>query len=170
MADLTDESNSALAFSILLIACSSVLAVNIEAKVSFLAADALPATSALAFSTGALGTVVALNSEADVSGLTGADSICAFSLSVALTVVVALVISEKVLGLVSEVVLLTAVSGITLAELEEVTGSLTITVTVVIASGQTILFDEVKRAAASGESLAVGAVVTLSAGTNTFLA
>jgi hypothetical protein len=170
LAELTDESNGASAFAILIVASSSVLAINIEAKISFLAADSLPATSALAFSAGAFGTVVALNSEADVSGLTGTESVLTFSLAVALAIIVALVVSENVLGLVSEVIFLTAVSGVSLAELEEVAGSLTITVAVVIASGQARLLYEVERAFAAGESLAIGAVVTLSAGTNTFLA
>jgi hypothetical protein len=170
LAELADEPNRAGAFAVFLIAGSAVLAVNIEAEVSFLAASSSPASSALAFSAGALGAVEALNSVADVSGLSWADAVIASSLSVALAVVVALEISQNVLGLISEVVLLTAVSGVSLAELKKVAGSLTIAVAVVITSGQAGLFNEVKRAAAASEGLAVGAVVTLSAGAFAFIA
>jgi hypothetical protein len=134
LAELTDKSNRACAFSVYFIAGSSIFAFNIEAKISFLAADSLPATSALAISLGTLSTVEALNSVADISGLTSTKSVLAFSIAIALTIVVALKVSEDILGLVSEVVFLAAVPGVTLAEFEEVAGSLTVAVAIIIAS------------------------------------
>lgn len=57
------------------------------------------------------------------------------SLSVALAGIVAFAVSENVGGLVSEVFLLAAVSGVTLAELKPVAGSSAVAVAVVAASG-----------------------------------
>jgi len=86
------------------------------------------------------------------------------SLTIAFAAVVAFALSELVLGLVSEIFLLSAASGISLAEFEEVAGSLTIAIAVIAASGEeTALSNEVEGAGAPSEELAGWAVVALSA-------
>jgi len=93
------------------------------------------------------------------------------SLTIAFAAVVAFALSELVHGLVSEIFLLSAASGISLAEFEEVAGSLTIAIAVVAASGEeTALSNEVEGAGAPSEELAGWAVVALSAAALSFIA
>jgi len=86
------------------------------------------------------------------------------SLSIAFAAVVAFGGTEDVGGFISEVLLLTAVSSISLAESEPVAGSTTIAVAVVAASGKKAGFlDEVDGACAGGLLLAGGSVESVSA-------
>lgn len=140
------------------------MAFNIVAEVLGLASVTLPATAACAGAVVAFSTVLAVDIVAGASGFTGANTVDAGSLSVAFAAVVALSSSQKVLGLFSSIFLLTAVSGITEAELKEVTASLTVAIAVVAASGQEASFsNSVDGAITSGEELALGTVVSVSA-------
>jgi hypothetical protein len=133
LASVTEESIGADANS--WAAGTAVGAVNTTARVLVSAVNSFPAGSANADSVVAWAAVEARFAVAGASGLTGADSALAGSLSVALAWVVAFAVSENVGGLVSEVFLLTAVSGVTLAELKPVASSSSIAVAVVAASG-----------------------------------